>query len=331
MVIILSMNIISVIIPVYNAELYLRRCLDSLLAQSLSKWEAVCVDDGSNDASASILEDYESVDPRFSVIRQVNAGASAARNSGLKKAKGDYIFFLDSDDELDPNCLETLWKEVELHPDVEMIVGANDTIDDKSNSRRVTYGMPCHIENNEWVRFQFFKDESVFYVVPWNKLLRKDFLIDNELFFREGIIHEDEHWSYYLYKRLSNISILNEVTYFHYVTPNSVMSTNTVQKKAETLSLILHDMVRDFDKPCYALQVYRCLELFRNYVHPYVSKEQSRPLYFGLLKELLKIRQYRIALYWFANWFHDYRHYHLYYKMIPEAYQCEMKRMGNHI
>ena len=322
---------ISIVIPVYNAERYLKRCLDSVLNQTHTNWEAICVDDGSKDNSGVILAEYAKKDERIKIITQQNGGAAKARNTGLREAKGEYIFFLDSDDELEPNCLAVLFREVNMHPNVEMVVGANLTIDDTVNSRKVVYGEPCYVESNGWVRFEYFKDESTFYVVPWNKLIVKSFLIENSLFFKEGIIHEDEYWSYYLYKKLRNISIVEQVTYLHFVTPNSVMSTNTVQKRAETLSLILHDMMRDFDKPCYALQVFRCLELFRNYVHPYVSEDQSRPLYFGLFKELLKIGQYRIALYWFVNWFHDYRHYHLYYKMIPKAYQCEMKRMGNHI
>lgn len=317
---------ISVVIPVYNAERYLERCLDSLLTQSFGEWEAICVDDGSKDASNSILQEYASKDRRVIVIGQENGGAAAARNTGLKKAQSDFVFFLDSDDELEPSCLEVLWKEVEQHPNVELVVGANRTIDEKGNSRPVTYGEPCYVENNEWVRFNFFKDDSTFYVVPWNKLVRKSFLIENSLLFKEGIIHEDEHWSYYLYKKLRNISITEEVTYLHYVTPDSVMSTNTVQKRAETLSVILSDFMGDFDEPCYAMQVFRCLELFRNYVHPYISKAQSRPLYFSYFRELIKIRQNKIAFYWLVNWFHDYRHYQLYYKMIPEAYRGEMKR-----
>ena len=317
---------VSIIIPVYNAEAYLRRCLDSVSAQSFEQWEALCVDDGSKDASASILEEYESADPRFSVIRQVNAGASAARNSGLRKAKGDYIFFLDSDDELEPNCLETLWKEVELHPEVEMAVGANNTIDDKGHSCRVTYGEPCYVESNEWVRFQFFKDESTFWVVPWNKLIRRDFLIDNGLFFKEGIIHEDDHWSFYLYRKLTRLSVLGDVTYLHFVTPTSVMSTRTRQKSAETFLFILNAIIKDFDSPFRELQVYKYLEYFRNEVNPFLPKGKTKSLYFRFFNELLKMGQYRIAFMWLVNWSHAFRRIKLYYKMIPEAYSLEVAR-----
>lgn len=317
---------VSVIIPVYNAEAYLRRCLDGLLAQSFVDWEAICVDDGSKDTSHSILEEYANRDTRIRVIGRENGGAAAARNTGLKVAEGDYVFFLDSDDELEPNCFEVLWKEVGRHPNVEMVVGAHKTIDDKGNARIVTYGKPCYVESNERVRYGFFKDKNAFYVVPWNKLIRKDFLVGNMLFFKEGIIHEDDHWSYYLYKKLQSISIMNEVTYLHYVTPDSVMTSNTVQKKAETIRVILSDVMRDFDEPCYAMQVYKYLEHYRNFVHPYISRVQSRPLYFGFFKQLIKIKQYKIAFYWIINWIHDYKHHQLYYEMIPRAYREEVEK-----
>ena len=98
----------SIVIPVYNVEPYLPECLDSVLNQTLSDWEAVCVNDGSTDNSSVVLEDYASKDSRFRVITQPNGGLSAARNTGMKAALGDYVLFLDSDDWLEPNALLVL-------------------------------------------------------------------------------------------------------------------------------------------------------------------------------------------------------------------------------
>ena len=98
--------LISVVIPVYNVAPYLRECLDSVLAQTFTDWEAICVDDGSTDASGAILDDYAAKDARFKVIHQENAGVSVARNAGLEKARGDNILFLDGDDLIPPNYLE---------------------------------------------------------------------------------------------------------------------------------------------------------------------------------------------------------------------------------
>lgn len=99
------MPFFSIIIPVYNVAPYLRECLDSVLAQTFTDWEAICVDDGSTDGSGTILDEYTARDPRFRVIRQPNAGVSAARNKGLKKALGEWIWFIDADDAIHPNSL----------------------------------------------------------------------------------------------------------------------------------------------------------------------------------------------------------------------------------
>ena len=97
------MPVISIIIPCHNVQKYLPRCIDSLLAQSFQDWEAVCVDDGSTDATAAILDAYAARDGRLNVIHQPNAGVSAARNAALPHIEGEIVNFLDSDDKLSKN------------------------------------------------------------------------------------------------------------------------------------------------------------------------------------------------------------------------------------
>ena len=101
---------ISVIVPVYNVEKFLPECLDSLRAQTLKELEFICVNDGSPDNSLEILNRYAAEDERFFVVSQENGGLSAARNTGLKYAKGDYIYFIDSDDLIAPEHLENMYK-----------------------------------------------------------------------------------------------------------------------------------------------------------------------------------------------------------------------------
>lgn len=98
----------SVIVPVYNVAPYLRESLNSLVAQTFSGWEAICVDDGSTDGSAAILDEYAAQDSRIKVLRQENSGVSAARNRGLEVAKGDYLWFVDGDDVVAPDALQTI-------------------------------------------------------------------------------------------------------------------------------------------------------------------------------------------------------------------------------
>lgn len=111
----------SVIIPVYNVAPYLRECLDSVLAQSFADWEAICVDDGSTDGSGAILDEYAKKDMRIRVIRQNNAGVSAARNAALDRVEGEWVVFADGDDALVPRALETLNGIVESSGELDMI------------------------------------------------------------------------------------------------------------------------------------------------------------------------------------------------------------------
>ena len=99
---------LAILIPVYNAEKYLRECLDSVLAQTFPDWEAICVDDGSTDGSGAILDEYAAKDGRFRVIHQKNAGVSAARNAALDVAKGEWVCFVDADDVIDRDWLRAM-------------------------------------------------------------------------------------------------------------------------------------------------------------------------------------------------------------------------------
>ena len=100
---------ISIIIPVYNVEKYLKRCLDSVLKQTFTDWEAICVNDGSTDSSGKILAEYATCDKRFKIINKKNGGVSRARNDGIKKSSGKYIMFLDSDDCIHPQTMELVY------------------------------------------------------------------------------------------------------------------------------------------------------------------------------------------------------------------------------
>ena len=103
-----SSDAVSVIIPVYNSELYLNCCLDSILAQSYETLEIILVDDGSTDASSAICDDYAKKDHRIKVIHKTNGGVSSARNAGIRRATGDYFVFIDADDYIKPDSIESM-------------------------------------------------------------------------------------------------------------------------------------------------------------------------------------------------------------------------------
>ena len=128
--IIMNQNpLISIIIPVYNVEDYIRPCLDSILAQTYTNFEAILVDDGSKDGSGRICDEYAEKDSRFIVVHKENGGVSSARNKGLEIAKGEWVLFCDSDDTLYPYSLIILIKHIDK--DIEFILGGYEHYNSK--------------------------------------------------------------------------------------------------------------------------------------------------------------------------------------------------------
>ena len=134
----------SIIIPVYNVAPYLRECLDSVLAQTFTNWEAICVDDGSTDGSGVILDEYAHKDNRFKVLHRANGGVSVARNAALKVVVGEWITFLDGDDKIDPARLQVLSKIIFLNPGIDWI-HETDYLTNSSN-RNITFAVESSCE-----------------------------------------------------------------------------------------------------------------------------------------------------------------------------------------
>ena len=227
---------ISVIIPIYNVEQYVQRCLKSVMNQTVSNAEIECiiVDDCGQDQSVDIvrhmIEEYQGP-IRFEVVsHDDNRGLSAARNTGLYYANGDFVFFVDSDDYLMLDCFQYFLENLKQHPSVEIIMG---------NVKSCKGGdLLIHHIQEPWL----IEDCNVFvqrmlrhqiYLYAWNKLIRRDLLIDYSIRFEEGILFEDQCWSYELFSHLSSILLLPQVTYIYENNPNSIVNTAFTQEKAD--------------------------------------------------------------------------------------------------
>jgi len=187
---------ISIIIPVYNVEKYLRECLDSILVQTFQDFEIICVDDGSTDKSLEILQEYKRKDDRFVILQQRHAGAGAARNHGIKLAEGKYIQFLDSDDYFEPNLLEEMYSRAENH-NADLVVCSYRKVDDEGNvTESRNPNSPINLDKTPIEKpfsKQDFKEEifSLLTPIPWNKLYRKDLIWENNIVFPDIHICED--------------------------------------------------------------------------------------------------------------------------------------------
>ena len=227
---------ISVIIPIYNVEQYVRRCIESVIVQEHSEAniECIIVDDCTPDKSMDIVRqivsDYNGTICFRLFKHEINRGLSATRNTGLFQATGDYIFFIDSDDYLLPDSFQYFINNLEEHTEVDMIMG---------NVHNCKYGdtLLCNL-HNPW----FLNDCNVFvprmlhhqiYHYAWNKLIRRKLLMDYNIRFIEGVLYEDRCWSYELFSHLSSVLLLPQVTYVYENNPFSIVNTAFTQEKAD--------------------------------------------------------------------------------------------------
>lgn len=180
---------LSIIIPVYNAEKYLKDCLDSVFAQNLDSFEVICVNDGSTDHSADIIQDFQQNHSNLSLIQQVNQGPSSARNTGLKHANGDYVFFLDNDDTfLSNHFLHEIVSTAQKHSvDIfvfnAMINGNKPFLSPFPSSDDVLSGPE--------LMTLFYKTCNSIMIPIWGHLYRRKFLLQNDLWFDEKFLVED--------------------------------------------------------------------------------------------------------------------------------------------
>lgn len=205
--------LISIIIPVYKAEAYLPKCLDSILAQTYTNWEIILIDDESPDNCGKICDEYARRDPRFHVIHQKNKGAGAARNLGIKMSRGEYIMFIDSDDYISPVMCETLLTTA-LQDQSDIVMSGYKLIF-ISNVQK-TINLPPQKTTGRDVTIQYFQQLPTYLVVVWNKIYKSSLLRSTPpIQFPENTIFEDLFFSYKIIYAAKQITILNEPLYYY--------------------------------------------------------------------------------------------------------------------
>ncbi|MBQ3006127.1 MAG: glycosyltransferase [Clostridia bacterium] len=219
--------LISVIIPVYNVEAYLRECVESVLKQTYQNFEIILVDDGSTDSSGDICDEYAGNDERISVVHQKNGGLSAARNTGLAEANGKYIYFLDSDDYITETAFEKLL-EIAGKDNSDIVffdaVSFADTDDFTVNQNYVRnnkYQTDCGLN----IFCQMTKNKD-FHSAVYLMLFKKRFVDNNKLHFVPGILHEDMVFTYQALCLAQVVSQCSEALYHRRYRKNSIMTSS---------------------------------------------------------------------------------------------------------
>lgn len=214
--------VISVIVPVYRVEKYLRRCVDSILGQTYKNLDIVLVDDGSNDNCPSICDEYSMVDTRVNSLHKSNGGLSDARNFGIEHAKGDFLVFVDSDDYINSNMIRKLYESL-VENDSDIAICGFDYVDESGNKLPKQKRLSISGAYNKEDIYHFYDREGVSWVlgVAWNKLYRKKLF--STLRYPKGKLHEDDFISFHLYAQIDKVSFINENLYFYTQRSYSIM------------------------------------------------------------------------------------------------------------
>lgn len=234
---------VSIIIPVYNVEAYIERCISSVLNQTYDNIEIIIVDDSSPDNSIEIakklISKHRCANKVIFTKHHQNRGLSASRNTGINLSTGDYIYFLDSDDEITSECISILVNTANNSNRPDFVIGDIDIISNSNIPDLYLKMGSKYITNNEEILRLFVL--SHWYVMAWNKLIKSTFLKKENLYFYEGIIHEDVLWSFLLANKAVSMASITNRTYKYYIRNNS-LTTSPTQKNVESLYVIIKEI-----------------------------------------------------------------------------------------
>lgn len=220
---------ISVIIPVYNIEKHLQRCINSILTQTFTDFEILLIDDGSTDKSGNICDEYANKDNRIKVFHKENGGVSSARNVGLRNALGHWIAFVDSDDFVDPNWLQSF----DPYDETYMLKMQGYTALNKNIQFKCTLSKEKIIGKKNILNklIELEKKQNTVFRVPWSKLYKNKIIKENNINFNESIsLGEDYLFSLYYLLQISSLYITDDIKY------NYCIENSTLNKKKYSFS-----------------------------------------------------------------------------------------------
>ena len=235
---------VSIIIPVYNVETYLTECLHSVVNQTFQDMEIILIDDGSSDRSPEIIKIFKEKDNRIKIITQPNRGVSVARNVGLRVASGKYILFIDSDDTILPNTVETLYRRaVETQSDLLLgnviyIYSNGEQLHPFKRKEKI-YNQIGMLGEEYYAKLM---EDNTFPPLVYLFFIKRELIIKNKIFFKEGIIHEDELWCVKAMLSAKKVSLIDFCYYNYFQRNGSLMNSNNKEFRIKSLFIVAKEL-----------------------------------------------------------------------------------------
>lgn len=291
---------ISVIVPVYNVEDYLDRCLSSILEQTFSDFEILLIDDGSTDSSGAICDDYATKYTNITVIHKENKGLSDTRNVGIKNAKGEYIFFIDSDDFIIPKCLEILYYNATKNK-ADLSCGSFGYFDDSHPVREYNSNNNKIFKNNGASACILLLYGKKFYTSSCNMLIKRK--IANNNFFPLGRYHEDEMTTFRYFLDASVVVKTCVNTYYYYQREGSIMHSLGQPVFDEALAGDYYvDICRDRGRRFLKAALNKKYFLYTEIIENYPQVQIDNPNFYHDLMKYLKSNGWSILMDRFTSW-----------------------------
>ena len=279
------MPTISVIVPVYKVEPYLHQCVDSILGQTFPDFELILVDDGSPDGCPAICDEYAQMDSRVKVIHKENDGLSSARNAGLDIAEGEYIAFVDSDDWIHPEMLDTMQNRMQQHYADVAICGVESVYEDAS--KIVHHTLTDAVLSQEDM-VDKLSTQAWYYIIACNKLYRKK--IFEELRYPEGYIHEDAAIIHRIIGLCKCVVTVEQPFYNYRQTGNSIMRRELNIQRTDNLSALADRVQYAFTKKwsrVFSITAERYVHAFFDYYFRFPRTKENEK-YFRRMDDSLK-------------------------------------------
>ena len=230
--------LISVLVPVYNTEEYLPRCINSILQQTYHNLELILVDDASTDRSGSICDEYAEKDSRVRVNHKINEGVAAARNTALQMVMGEYIMFVDSDDYIPDDALQSMYDAI-VRDGSDMAIGKHIDVYDDGREVNDTYRWMSDVRYSKKDVFEQISYNRGFQTAPWGKLYKRELFED--ILYPPLTMGEDTWVCPLLLDKCDNgISVIGKTIYFYYQRPTSIMHVKSFQSRKDSIIAWLH-------------------------------------------------------------------------------------------